>query len=390
MKTDAKGTPKRTPKRTPRGFTLTHRPGRPLPYGVRWRSATGRHSRQFATEGERDNFIRALASQGKEARKELHVLPPSEAARWEEFRRLTNNADLLEVGRFWAERHRPLPLGEAVERYIAAVSGRKVANDTATHRALHLGRLVAALGAETNLSKIGAAEIRGWLASLVLDGRPASPASRRHHRANANRLWAWLRAEGLTPTSFFDAVPVDEAEDSEINLLTVDEGRHLLEVNQDHPSAPRLALEAFAGLRFTSAQRLGLEDINFADRGITLPGAKHKSGRRHYIDGLPGNVWDWLALAKPATWTVAPRMYAIHKAEMFKAAGFTGERFRNVLRHSFASYHCAAYKNPGLTASLLTHRGQDVLWKHYRGRAKESDGAAWFQIVPAPKTEITT
>lgn len=383
MSTDANRTPRRTPKRTPRGFTLIHRPDRPLPYGVRWRSATGRHSRQFPTEGERSAFIATLASQGKEARKEMHVLPPAEAARWEEFRRITGNADLLEVGRFWAEKHRPLPLEEAVRRYLDAQTERKIARDTATHRALHLDRLVKYLGADRPIGRIAAADFRTWLSTLVLENRPASPASRRHHRANACRLWTWLRAEGLVQGDPFAAVDIDEEEDGEINLLTVEEGRHLFAVNRDHPSVAKLALEAFAGLRFSSAARLVLADLNLAERGITLPGKKHKSGRRHYIDGLPGNCWSWVERARASCWQTAPRMYAAHKAEMFKAAGFVGERFRNCLRHSFASYHCGAFKNPGLTATLLTHRAQDVLWKHYRGRATERDGLAWFQILPS-------
>jgi hypothetical protein len=312
----------------------------------------------------------------------MHVLPPAEAARWEEFRRLTNNADLLEIGRFWADRHRPLPLEDAVRRYLDAQADRKLARDTATHRALHLARLVTSLGADRPIGTIMPADFRTWLSTLVLEGRPASPASRRHHRANACRLWTWLRAEGLVTGDPFAAVDVDEDEDEEINLLTVEEGRHLFAINRDHPSVAKLALEAFAGLRFTSAARLVFADLNLTEHGITLPGKKHKSGRRHYVDGMPGNVWPWVDRAPAACWQTAPRMYAVHKQEMFKAAGFVGERFRNCLRHSFASYHCAAFKNPGLTATLLTHRGQDVLWKHYRGRATEKDGLAWFQIVP--------
>jgi len=381
MQPDPRRTPRRTPGRTPRGYTLLHRPGRPAPYVVRWRQDGARLARSFSTEAQRAAFISELAA-ARSTTSGVRVLDPGSAARLDEFRRLTGGADLLEVGRFWLEHHRPLTLRAAVERYSAAQEGRTLAGDTLSHRRLHLSRIVAALGEAAPVDQITAGRLRGWLDSLVLDGRPASPASRRHHRANASRLWAWLRAEGLVRGDPFAAVPVPDGEDEEINLLTVDEGRHLLFCNRDNPSVARLAIEAFAGLRFTSSARLQLGDIAREDHGITMPAKSHKTGRRHYIDGLPGNVWAWVDRAPAECWSTSARMYAVHKSEMFRSAGYVGERFRNVLRHSFASYHCAAYKNPGLTASILTHRGQDMLWAHYRGRATERDGMAWFGILP--------
>jgi hypothetical protein len=383
VKTDTGRTSRRTPERTPRGYTLVHRPDRPLPYSVRWRTPDGhRQSKAFKTAEQRADFVRDLHAL-RSTRPGVRVLDPDSAARLDEFRRLTEGADLLEVGRFWAEHHRPLPIVEAVRRYEAAQAGRKLSGDTLSHRRLHLARLVAALGEDTKLGEITAARLREWLDGLTLDGAPASAASKRHHRANAARLWSWLRAEGLAKGDPFAAVPVEQGEADEITTLTVEEGRRLFEANRGHPSLPRLALECFAGLRFTSAQRLVPADINWAEKGITLPASKHKTGRRHYVDGLPGVVWEWLALATPATWAVTPRQYADHKREMFRDAGLVGEQYRNACRHSFATYFCAAYKDPGRAASILTHRGQDVLWRHYRGRSTESDGLAWFEITPS-------
>jgi integrase len=350
---------------------------------VRWRTPDGhRQSKAFKTAEQRADFVRDLHAL-RSTRPGVRVLDPDSAARLDEFRKLTEGADLLEVGRFWAEHHRPLPIVEAVRRYEAAQAGRKLSGDTLSHRRLHLARLVSALGEDTKLGEITAARLREWLDRLTLDGAPASAASKRHHRANAARLWSWLRAEGLAKGDPFAAVPMPDQIDDEITILSVAEGRHLFAVNRDHPSVARLACEAFAGLRFSSAARLEFADINWDLRGITLPGAKHKSRRRHYIDNLPANLWSWLDRARsPEAWTLPPRAYLTHKGEMFRAAGFVGERFRNVLRHSAATYHSAAYQDPGRTATMLTHRGQDQLWASYRGRSTQVDGLAWFSIVP--------
>lgn len=84
-------------------------------------------------------------------------------------------------------------------------------------------------------------------------------------------------------------------------------------------------------------------------------------------------------------------MYAEDKRTMFERAGLKkvkeddkidDEAMRNVLRHSFASFHVAANKDPGKTALILTHRNQQMLYRHYKGRASEADGLAYFGITP--------
>jgi integrase len=71
---------------------------------------------------------------------------------------------------------------------------------------------------------------------------------------------------------------------------------------------------------------------------------------------------------------------------MFEAAGLKGngqeESMRNVLRHSFCTYHVAMDKDAARTAVLLTHRSPAMLYRYYRGRASEADGKAYFRIEP--------
>ena len=97
-----------------------------------------------------------------------------------------------------------------------------------------------------------------------------------------------------------------------------------------------------------SAFRLEKADINFADRGINLPKHKIKTGRRHYIDGLPDNLWLWLAETNDACWTLTPAEYLHLKSRVFIDSGCPHPR--NCLRHSFCTYHVAAFQAiPGLT-----------------------------------------
>lgn len=84
---------------------------------------------------------------------------------------------------------------------------------------------------------------------------------------------------------------------------------------------------------------------------------------------------------------MSARQYLTLKREAFERAGLKGEGraeepLRNVLRHSFASYHVAAYRDAARTALLLTHRNPTILYSHYKGRATQADALAYFAIVP--------
>lgn len=152
----------------------------------------------------------------------------------------------------------------------------------------------------------------------------------------------------------------------------------------------RLALEAFAGLRFSSGCRLEKHEINFADRGILLPRSKIKTGkatgRRHFIDQLPDNLWDWLAVTPDECWSLTPRQYMELKSTLFTDAGVPHPR--NCLRHNFCTYHLRLHTNPGRTATILCHRNQDELWGHYAGIGTHGKGVLYFQITPKTASRI--
>ena len=55
---------------------------------------------------------------------------------------------------------------------------------------------------------------------------------------------------------------------------------------------------------------------------------------------------------------------------------------KNCLRHSFVTYHVALYRDAGKTALLVSHRNQDILFRHYLGIANRNDAERYFNIVP--------
>ena len=74
------------------------------------------------------------------------------------------------------------------------------------------------------------------------------------------------------------------------------------------------------------------------------------------------------------------RQYLNCKSAMFDTAGVPHPK--NVLRHSFCSYHVALHKNASTTAVLLQHTNQSTLYRHYKGRASIKDAEEYFKILP--------
>ena len=74
-------------------------------------------------------------------------------------------------------------------------------------------------------------------------------------------------------------------------------------------------------------------------------------------------------------------------ADARKAAGIAKWK-HNALRHSFASYHMAAFENAASTALELGHHDSRVTFEHYRELVKPADAQLYWQIVPAKPENV--
>jgi len=60
----------------------------------------------------------------------------------------------------------------------------------------------------------------------------------------------------------------------------------------------------------------------------------------------------------------------------------------NALRHSFASYHLAHFKNAASTALELGHHDSRVTFAHYRELVKPKEAKRYWQLKPVNTTKI--
>ena len=365
----------------PRGIRLIELPNCPVKkYAVQWRSDGKRKTKGFATAEARLEYAKTLANERTELGADVLRLDDAAVREWRTFREQIGSdvplSSVLEVWRLHGARER-LTVAQAIDRLTTARKAEGVAKTTLKHYDAIHKRLRAALG-ERDAASVTQADIAAWLAGLQMQ-----PWSVRTHFIRARALFTWLRVNRLITHSPCDGMRPPKIVADEVATLTPAQGAELfgrVNCGISRELMGRLALEAFAGVRFSTVAQMTAAEIQFAERGIVLAAAKIKTRRRQFVDGLPDNLWRWLEWSDPATWRMTATEYMHAKSGAFGRACVVNPG--NVLRHSFATYHVALHKDSAKTAVILCHSSPRMLWSHYKGRATEADGKAWFEIVP--------
>lgn len=351
----------------PRGVKIGQRKDeRPKPFFVRF--GHPRKTESFATERERNDRAAELVTIKEEHGAQLMRFDPAE---WAEFKKWKAQRATMRLG---------MPVKEAVTEYLSLRSNEGLAEDSYRHTKTILLRFVGALG-EHPLAEVTPDHVRAWLAGLEAK-HGFSAVTLRHYRKDLNVFFNRAIREKWTSENPCKAVVPPKVEQSDdVAVMELKDAFHFFKMNRDQRAIGRLAAEAFAGLRHSSAGRMTKEDLAFDESGLVLPASKHKSGRRHYVDGYPKNLWRWLKFAPASCWTLKARAYGQHKALAFARANVNNPG--NVFRHTFATAHLAAFKDAPALGTLLTHRNLTMLYQHYKGRGlSQAVARAYFMITP--------
>jgi integrase len=362
------------------------RPDRPSPFLLQWSRGGATKTESFRTSEERDYRYEEILkeqNQGNENRvftnRELNELAAFKEAigdnhwvdvvsGWKEY--------LIHTGRVTSDRN----LTDAVEEYIKDIDllvlEKKLTWHSFQQKRKKLRQFGAMFRPSHQLSKVTPQDITNFIEKKVGTKPGTFNTTLKYIRTffNANRKYV--------PSSPAHEVKMRDDSIDDVGIISPKETATLFSyaLRNRPETLGRLSLEAFAGLRFSSAANISKDEINFADKGITLQKHKIKTRRRHYIDGLPDNLWDWITKTTEDCWAMDSKRWMHVKSQLFIDAGVPHPH--NCLRHSFCTYHVSAYKNPGLTATLLCHQNQSQLWGHYNGRASQAAGLTYFSITP--------
>jgi site-specific recombinase XerD len=379
----------------PRGIRYSERPRNPSPFLLHWRTQQGERKAQAFTNAEdREIVAKELAEKRRSLGTAILDVSAADWSTWREFRRLVGNTDPITVAQDWL---RLCDAGKAfgtqttvADAYVKYEALRraegKLSDDTWRHIELHVGkRFVGALGS-LGLLELEASHIRKWLASLIhpRTSEPMDNLTKRHHRKDVNSFLDRCVREEWATRNPCELVALPSSDDAgDVSVISAEDAKAFFKANAAEPFIVRLALEAFGGVRYSTAGRIGHANIDFVGKGVELPGAIHKSGKRKFRQGHPACLWAWLELAKDAkhpAWAMSLRQYA--EAKKLGRIRANVETPHNVWRHSFASYLLAQTKDLARTGYLMQHRHGSTT-EIYEGVATEADALVYFGIVPA-------
>jgi integrase len=173
--------------------------------------------------------------------------------------------------------------------------------------------------------------------------------------------------------------------ESAVGILTVDQTARLLE-NATPEIVPYVAIGAFAGLRRAELERLDWSEVDLKQRLIEVVARKAKSARRRFVRIQP-NLFKWLQPYVKSSGNVTPARYRglLGAArEAAKIHDWPG----NALRHSFASYHLAHFKDAAALALELGHTNSNLVFQHYRQLVRPKNGKSYWSVCPPSRGKI--
>jgi integrase/recombinase XerD len=224
------------------------------------------------------------------------------------------------------------------------------------------------------ISAVTTEEIEIWLAESGL-----SPRTQKGCLLDVRTLYNFAVRRGYcsdNPATAAEAAPPGA---SQIGIHTPAQISVVLETarRMDLNTCRALAVRYFAGLRASEAALLDEKEIKREQGLIEVTADKSKTRRRRLVTILPVlNAWLDVGGSLPLH-DVSNRMRALTKA--VKAEGVPWPA--NAPRHSFCSYHLAAFENAAKTALEAGHSEQ-MLFQHYRALVSKAEAEKFWGIRP--------
>ena len=228
------------------------------------------------------------------------------------------------------------------------------------------------------VATITSAEIDDWLRSL-----PVSPVSRNNYRRLVVLAFNFAVKRGYATSN--PAAQTDKAREPKTKpgILKVDEARALLE-NASPEILPYFAIGLFAGLRRAEIERLDWSEIDFDEGHIEVTAEKSKSKVANRFITMQPNLREWLLPMRRRKGTVTPQNRFEFRQLFQQARKDAGIKQwpDNALRHSFASYHVAHFKDAKGLALEMGHIDSGMLFNHYRALVRPKDAEKYWNLFP--------
>jgi len=229
------------------------------------------------------------------------------------------------------------------------------------------------------VAEITSADIDDWLRSLNVGAQ-----TRNHYRANVLQAFNFAVRHGYAPINPVEGAAKAKVVGGRPGILTVEQASALL-ANVPSNVLPYFAVGLFGGLRRAEIERLDWSEIDFESGLIEVKAEKSKTAMRRFVTLQP-NLREWLLPNRKLKGSVTPQPETFRQIfDNARTAAGISEWPDNALRHSFASYHLAAFKNAASTALELGHHDSRVTFAHYRELVRPKEAERFWKLRPAAK-----
>lgn len=231
------------------------------------------------------------------------------------------------------------------------------------------------------VAEITSTDIDHWLRNLSdsATGRRLASTTRNNFRRVLIVAFNFARDRGYCIGNPAEKTARAKVIETVVGILTVEQTQKLLE-SASSKLIPFVAIGAFAGLRRAELERLDWREVDLRQKLIEVSAAKSKSARRRFVRIRP-NLAKWLQLYARAAGNVTPVDYR-ELLDSARDKAKIKEWPHNALRHSFASYHLAHFKDAAALALELGHTNNNLVFQHYRQLVKPKTARLYWSIVP--------
>ncbi len=206
---------------------------------------------------------------------------------------------------------------------------------------------------------------------------------RKKARANLSGLFSIAKRRmwcDSNPVSNLEAPVIKE---KEILPLTYQESKKLIQTLQKEEfrdCAPAVGLMLWAGVRPYEVTRLTWKHIDLSEKEIIIPASHSKTGGGRHIDIYP-SLYKILVKHRKENENekICPKQWKKKWLRLRQSAGFAHWQ-KDVLRHTFASFHAKKFRNLPLLQCLMGHRDSELLRTRYinlKGISTRDAGKFW-------------
>ena len=339
----------------------------------------GKRSRRFfRTRAEADDFAQnALQEQRQYGQKAQHLPHELRLSAIKCAEKLSvYGKSLEEATEALLERlrlsQRSCSLNKLVSEYLEIKQGKDLSRRHLQDLKNRLGKFASFAGDKT-ASEIKPEQIEHWLQDFR--GENHNNYLRRLHALFNYGIKRGYLAEN--PANAIDKVKVADTEPA---IFAPEEIEALLNAVLDR-AVPYFAIGAFAGLRPREIERLDWTDIHLEEGYIRVRPKVAKTASNRLVDIQP-NLRAWLLpLTRENGPVTPPNIRKIREAAQCKI-GLT-QWPQDGLRHSYASYHLAHFKNINELATQMGHTDTKLIFRHYRSVVTKDEAANFWKIEPS-------